>query len=75
MAEVLALQDLLVPQSPRRGTSRGIERLNRMMSGIKCVGCVEKIPLNGTEGTYFIIEGRSRWTGMRTSFPFPAEGR
>lgn len=59
MVEVLALQDLLVSQSPRRGTSRGLERLNRVMSSIKRVGCVENMPLNGTEGTYLIIEGRS----------------
>lgn len=59
MAGVLALQDILVSQKPRRGTSRGLERLNRMMSSIKRVGCVEKMPLNGTEGTYLIIEGRS----------------
>ena len=59
MAKVLALQDLLVSQSPRRGMSRGLERLNRMMSSIKRVGCVENMPLNGTEGTYLIIEGCS----------------
>lgn len=59
MAGVLALQDVLVSQKPRRGTSRGLERLNRMMSSIKRVGCVENMPLNGTEGTYLIIEGRS----------------
>jgi hypothetical protein len=59
MAEVLALQDLLVSQSSRRGTSRGLERLNRMMSSIKRVGCVENMSLNGTEGTYLIIEGGS----------------
>lgn len=59
MAKVLALQDLLVSQQPGRGTSRGLERLNRMMSSIKRVGCVENMPLNGTSGTYLIIEGRS----------------
>ena len=59
MARVLALQELLVSQEPRRGTSRGLERLNRMMSSIKRVGCVENMPLNGTSGTYLIIEGRS----------------
>ncbi|MHC5056954.1 MAG: hypothetical protein ACYTKD_19915 [Planctomycetota bacterium] len=59
MAKVLALQDLLVSQSPRPGKSRGLERLNRMMSSIKRVGCVENMPLNGTSGTYLIIEGRS----------------
>jgi hypothetical protein len=59
MAGVLALQDLLVSRKPGRGASRGLERLNRMMSNIKRVGCVEEIPLNGTKGTYLIIEGRS----------------
>ena len=35
------------------------QRLIRLMSEIKSVGCIEKMAINGGQGTYLVIDGQS----------------
>jgi hypothetical protein len=59
MEKVLALEQLIKSQRAKKGSFHGLSRLNRLMSSIKRVGLFEKLRLNGSNGKYLVIEGRS----------------
>ena len=58
MEKVLAIHGLMSHGS-RRGRSPDIDRLNQLMSEIKSVGCIEKMAIDGGQGTYLVIDGQS----------------
>ncbi len=59
MEQVLAIHDLLISHGSRRGRSPDIDRLNQLMSEIKSVGRIEKMAINGGQGTYLVMDGQS----------------
>ena len=59
MEKVLAIHDLLISHGSRRGRSPDIDRLNQLMSEIKSVGCIEKMTIDGGQGTYLVMDGQS----------------
>ena len=59
MKKILVIQRRLVSQKPKRGRCPGLERVNQLMSNIRGVGLIEEMKINGSEGRYLIIDGRS----------------
>ena len=59
MEKILALQSLLLAQKQRNGNTFGLERLSTFMTGIKRVGVIDDVKLNGKLSRYIIIDGHS----------------
>ena len=59
ISKMKAIHNSLTLQEEADKRSAKVERLNRIMLGIKRVGMIENVRLNGSKGRYMIIDGAS----------------
>jgi ParB-like chromosome segregation protein Spo0J len=56
---IISLHNLILSQHQRNGKANGVERMNRLIKEINEVGYIEGLGIEGIQGRYLLIDGKS----------------